>query len=74
MRANIGLWTLALGALVLSVPSAVSPVEDASAYCMLQIDGIDDCFNPCMEAGGVYGAARQATGTEDKTPDMYCPA
>lgn len=65
--------TLAIGALALSLPPSLSPVGDASANCF-QIDGVDDCFNPCMEAAAVYNTARHASGTEDETPDAYCPA
>lgn len=62
--------TLALGLFVLAAPG--SPVEPAAANCW-QIDGVDDCFSPCLEAASVYNTARETGGVEDKTPSMECP-
>lgn len=73
MTARIAAMALGLGALLLTLPAGLSPVEEASAYCV-QIEGVDDCFNPCMEAAGAYNGARQETGTEDTLPPAYCVA
>lgn len=67
------LTMLAVMTALLAAPGAVSPVDEATAYCY-QIEGVDDCFNPCMDAAGAYNLARETTGTQDKTPDMHCPA
>lgn len=71
MLARTCILTIALGVVALAAPGGLSPANEAAAYC-IQIEGVDDCLNPCLEAGGAYQAARDATGMGDETPDLVC--
>lgn len=71
LLARLTALTMALGATALAAPAAFSPVELASGYCV-QIDGVDDCFNPCNEASGPYNEVRRTTGAGGVLPPLYC--